>query len=636
MPLDNLNRELYESNADKIESRSHDNSAYDPSVSVASSSSPFDENKNWNQPQRGLTPEKKRNIWIFIGVFVFLLLAVSGTVFYRWWMKNAFHQDRVSISFEGPKEADSNQPTKYIIHYSNSNRVTLKNTEIQITYSENFQPIDSLNLKYINNTTSKIFIGDIAPMSVGQAEFKGVFYAPKDFPVFLHAEIDFTPSNAVEKLSMTDQISVNIAAAPVVVSVAGPQQLVNGDSMEYVIEYKNLDTRVLSDIQLRVDFPVDFQLKDSQPKSSEKGSYWYVGNLEPGQSGKINIQGKINGGGDEGKSIVVSLGHIGEGAKFVIYDKQELTTRIVSPVLRIFQRVEEKNNEIVKAGEVIKYAVTFENTGDITLRDAIINVEIKGNVLDFSKMNIDKGSYDNAKNIITWKASDVPILANINPGATGFVRFSVPVKNTIPIENKLDKNFIVSSVAKIDSPDIPTPINSNKIIGSNKLELKLASKVIFDTKGYYFDSKVKNVGPMPMESNKETTFSLHWQLINVSNDITSVKIISSLPSGVRWVGELIPSTEKVSYNERTNQIIWDAGDISAGTGVLGLPREIIFKVAVTPQNNQIGEPINLLNPSSLTAKDAFTGEDIVLSGEKKNTMLPEDKFVGFSNGKVLK
>ncbi|MDD5396832.1 MAG: hypothetical protein PHW24_02105 [Candidatus Moranbacteria bacterium] len=636
MSLDDLNKELYNQNLDANVPRSHEQSAYDPTVVAGQGMSPFEQEQRWNQPQKGFTPSQKKKLWIGLGVLLFVLLSIAGGFFYQWWLKNAFHQDRVAISFEGPKEADSTQITKYIIHYSNNNRVTLRNAEIQLSYSENFQPTDNLNLKYLSPSASKIFIGDVKPMSEGQAELKGIFYAPKDFPVYLHGEIHFTPSNGTADLSMENQIGVRVTAAPVTLEVAAPQDAVDGDSLDYVINYKNIDVKAIANVQIRVDFPQGFQFGAAEPRPSEKESYWYLGSLQPDQSGKIVVHGQIKGSTDEGKNIIVSLGYVGNDNSFVVYNKQEIITRIVSPILAVSQKLEGKTDNVVDAGENLKYTITYQNTGTIGLRDAIISSEIKGNILDFSKINVANGSYDASTNLITWKASDVPGLANINPKAGGTVSFTIPVKSVIPIENKLDKNFVISSVAKIDSPDIPTAIGSNKIIGSNKLDLKLASKVLFDTRGYYTDAKIKNSGPIPMVAGAETTFTIHWLVVDVSNDISEAKVVSSLPAGVRWTGQVYPSNEKISYNDRTNQIVWDAGDVPAGSGVLNPAREVVFQVAVKPQINQINEPLMLVNKSIFTATDNFVDRSITLEGDQKNTQLYEDQTVGFANGKVAK
>lgn len=637
MPLNDLNKQLYSgSDSKELASRTHEQSEYDPSLVAPPPLSPFDEQQQWNRPQKGLTSEQKKKLYIGLGVFVVVLLLIGAFFLYGWWTKNAFHQDRVTISFEGLKEADSTQLMKYVIHYENNNRVTLKDAFIQLNYAENFQPIDNLNLKFLSPTSSKIFIGDIKPMAKNSIELKGVFYAPKDFPVYLNGEIHFTPSNGASELFIGNKIGVVITGSPLALSVAAPRQAVDGDNVEYVVSYKNRDSRSIANAEARIVFPQGFELKNSQPKASENGSVWYLGNLESEQGGEIRIQGKLKGNDSDGKNIVVTLGHMSETRDFVTYDKQEFSTRMVNPVLTVLQRVENKDNDIVNAGENLKYAVMFKNTGSAGLRDAILTVEIKGKIFDFSKLTAEKGFYDSAKNTISWKASDVPALASINPNGGGTVYFTVPIKSVIPVESKLDKNFTVSSVAKIDSPDIPTPLDSNKIIGSNTLDLRLASKVLFDTKAYYTDSKIKNTGPIPMATGQETTFAIHWTVASVSNDVGETSVTSSLPSGLRWTGQIYPSNEKISYNDRTNQIVWDAGDVSAGTGILSPPREVVFQVGVIPQGNQIGNPINLINKSIFTAKDSFINQGLTLEGEAKNTQLYEDPTVGFVNGKVAR
>lgn len=635
MSLQELNKDLYSEKTDSIKDRTHEQSQYDPNVAVATAS-PFDKEQVWNRPQTGLAPKTKRNIIISASIAGILILLSAGIWGMKWWQKNAFHQDRVSIYFEGPKEADSTQPSKYLIHYKNNNRVTLKNAEIILSYAENFQPNDNVNLKYLSPTSSKIFIGDIKSMSEGTVELKGIFYAPKDFPVYLHAEINFTPSNGTAQLSMKNQIGVNITAAPVLLSIIAPQNAANGDSVTYVIDYKNLDIRQLTNVQIKAEFPEGFIPKVSEPSPSEGESIWYIGNLEANQSGKITVQGRIKGNAGDTKDLIVSLGHKGNDSDLVVYSKQELSTRIVSPVLTIKQSLDGKTNDIVNAGEVLKYVIEFENTGSIGLRDAIVTAKIDGKVLDFSKLSVDKGSFDGSNNTITWKASDFPALAIINPKAKGQLKFSIPVLPIIPVSNGSDKNYFITSMAKIDSPDIPTPVNANKVIGSNQTELRLASKVLFSVKGFYNDSIIKNTGPMPMNSGQETTFTLHWLVSSVSNDITEARIQSFLPTGVRWTGQVFPSGEKISYNQRTNQIIWEIGNVPAGTGILNKPREIAFQVAITPQANQIGQPIPLLNKSLFVAKDAFVQQEVSLEAEAKDTQLYEDQGIGALNGKVEK
>lgn len=634
MSLDDLNKELYNYNSKIVPTHTHESSEFDPNKAAPDKASPFDEQENWNRPQKGLSQKKKTILLIAGAVLSAIILIIAGYFIYSWWKKSAFHQDRVSIFFEGPKEVDSTRPTKFVIHYKNDNRAALKNAEIQLNYSENFQPTDNVNLKYLSPSSSKIFIGDIKSKSEGSVDLTGSFYAPKDTPVYLYVSLNFIPSNAVESISVKNQIGVSTTAAPVLLELTAPKETVGGYDIEYVIDYKNLDTRRMSNMQIRVDFPQGFKISDALPMPSEKNSYWYLGGLEPEQSGKITIKGQLQGDSGDQESIVVSLGTIGDDGNFVVFDKRENNTSVVLPILTINQSLDNKDSNIINPGENLSYAINFKNTGSIGLRDAIIYAQIKGKILDFSKISVVDGSYDEKTGTITWKGSDVASLKNIEAQASGVVHFSVPVKSNIPVGNSLDKNFTVSSVAKIDSPDIPVPNGSEKIIGSNTLELKLASKVLFNVNGYYKDEKIENSGPIPMQVGSPTTFTVHWSVSNLSSDISNAKVVSSLATGLRWTGKIYPSDEKITYNERTNQIIWDAGTIGAGTGVLTSPREVAFQIEVTPQANQAGKAIDLINESDFSATDSFIGQSVTLKGAKKNTQLVEDPEVGYEKGKV--
>jgi uncharacterized repeat protein (TIGR01451 family) len=632
MSLNDLNKQIYNIKPNNPGSEHIPNN--DPFASSANQPSPFQNEEKWQGANKGMSKKQKIVVWSLVSFFLLIVFSIGGFAFYQNYKKNAFHADRVEISINGPKEADSTQVQQYTLSFKNANKVTLKDAEIFLDYSENFQPTDNLNLKFLSATSSKFWIGDVKPNQSGSVDFKGIFYAPKDFPVYLHATIKYVPSNGTEQQQATNQLAVNITTSPVLLDLTAPEQVVDGDAVEYIIDYKNLDVRPLKDVQIRADFPEGFQFNKAEPVASEQDRIWYLGTLEANQGGKIKISGKISGEKEQGKPIKISLGHMGSENQFAVYNSRDKVSRVVSPVLSIKQALSGSTDNVVKAGDVLNYVITFENTGEIALRDAIVTAQIESNILDFSKLNVDKGSYDGNAGLITWKASEVPKLANIEPKGTGEVRFTVPVKNIIPVENEKDKNFVISSIAKIDSPDIPTPVGSNKIIGSNRLDLKVASKVLFDNAGFYNDSIIKNSGPIPMQVGKSTTFTLHWAIVNVSNDLGEVKVKSSLPSGIKWTGKVFPLSEKISYSERTNELIWEPGVIAAGSGIKNPRKEVAFQVEVIPQVNQVGKTPILLNKSVLSAKDTFTGQDVTMELQPKDSNLTEDKTLNYSSYQV--
>lgn len=626
MSLEDLSRKIYNGKNSDLDDRIHIYDKYNPIENrTQQMPSPFSGEQAWQKSDNEMHSGQKSKLIIIGSVIAAFVLSVAAYAGYRVWLRGAFNQDRVFVVFEGPKEADSTATIQYSIKYKNNNRVSLKNAKIVLDYAENFQPIDNVNLKFISPTTSEFYLGDIKSGQEGSIPLKGVFYAPKDAPVYLHGTLQYAPSNGTSSYEAKTQLGVNITSAPVIVDVMGPANMVSGDLVEYIVEYKNQDNRPLKESQVRVVYPEGFEFMGADPMPSENQKVWYVGTIEPNSGSRIKIKGKVVGLDGQTKTMVAELGHAGTNGEFALYNRREQRAKLTAPILRVAQRLEGKQNNIVQPGETLRYSVIYENTGDATMRDIIITFSLQGSVLDFAALNLQKGSYDSKGQMITWKPSDIPELGALGPKQTGSVSFTIPVKSIIPIGGPSDKNFVISSVAKIDSPDIKTPIAANKVIGTDNLDLKVASKVIFDNLGFYNDPQIPNTGPLPMEVDKPTSFTLHWAITNVSNDLSGAVIRSSLPSGMRWVGKVYPSDAGITYDERNNSVVWNIGDIAAGSGLLVPRKEVAFQVMVTPQGNQAGQKIQLLNESVFSARDVFTGEDVLLARPPKNTELVEDK-----------
>lgn len=637
MSLEELNQSLYKQDQGKsdplLNEHGQRTDAFDGTrTNEGADKSPFQKEEQWGTP--GMTKKQKRIIWFSVSATVLLILLITGSVFYKIWQRDAFHEDQVLFSIDGPRDVDSTQEVKYVVKIKNNNRVTLKGSDLVLTYLENFQPTQNVNLKYLSQTSSKVFIGDVKAGAEASVEVNGIFYAPKDFPVYLRGELQYTPSNGSQIVSLKTQYGVTVATSPVVLDVIAPDEVSDGDEVEYDIEYRNLDTRPLKDVQVKVNYPDGFQLKATQPQASEKGSVWYIGSIEPGYGGKIKIYGQQKGIKDDSKLLKVSLGTSGKDGSFVVFNQREKDILITEPILSIKQVAVNAENSIAKPGMNLTYKLTFKNNGTVGLRDVILTAKVQGSVLDLTKIQTSNGAYDEKTGVITWKASELPVLAKIEPGAGGEVTYSVPVKQVIPVEKEEDKNFTVSSIAKIDSPDIPSPIGSNKVISSNTLSLKVSSKVLLDVAGYYKDEKIQNSGPIPPQVGKTTTYVMHWKITNVSNDLSDVKLVSSLPNGVKWTGQAYPGEEKFSYNERTNQIVWEVGNVRAGAGIVSSKREVAFQIVIKPQPSQAGTMPVLLNRATLTGKDTFTGEDVTVTAPQKDTQLPEDATVDYAGAKV--
>lgn len=633
MSLDDLEKKLYDPDSG-VEKREHESSQFDPTVSQKENSEIFKKEKDWGTPNSIKKEEKIKMMkigGIVLGSIALATFLVIGFVKFR---QAAFSEKRVIVKIEGPLKINSSTESKYKISFKNDNRAELRNAKLTLNYSENFKPKENQYLKIENPSNSRINIGTIKSREEKEFEISGSFFAAKDTTIYLNAILEYTPSNFNSIFVSKGQLGVKVDSSPLFLEIQAPSEVVSGNKVDYVIDYRNLSSEYFDGVKLKIDYPEGFSFVSSQPSPSEGSGIWYLGSMNPNQSGKLVVSGTINGENGENKLVKVYLGYTGENGEFVIFDQKERPTKMTSTILSISQLINERTDLNVNAGEVLRWKIKYKNNGNIALKDAIITLEVDSRILDYSRIEMSKGFYDASRKMITWKAAEISELANLAPGQSGEVTFSIPVLSRIPVENSNDKNFTIVSTAKIDSPSIPTPIGSNKVVASNRMELKLNSKIVLDIKGYHKDTNISNLGSIPPKVGQETTYVIHWKIINISNDIANTKVTSFIPSGVKWTGKIYPEGESIIFNERTNQIEWNIGNLESGVGIIEPEKEVSFQISVTPQINQIGEPLTLLNPSILTANDLFTGSELRVETREKDNRLQEDPTVG-DNFKVI-
>lgn len=613
MGLQDLKEELYKRDGqDRKEIRRSPFDLRTTSAPENPSREAFQKERSWGDGAQRLTlmngPHAKA---IRRGLIAFAVVAVAGIAWltYIRIQQSAFSSDRVTLQVDGPSNVSGSGPSSFVFTYANANRSALTDVDLILTYPENFHP-DPLTNMSINGSSSQIHMPTIAGHERGKIEVRGQFHGSKGSIAYVKGVLRYKPESVGSSFQTESQIAVTIQTPSIDLSVEAPLQVASGGDVEYRVDYANISDTPFRNLRLKVEYPDGFHPKESSPKASEGDALWYVGDMAPGQSGSVRIVGTLDGAKNEAKVFRAHIGMLqGNGDLLSYSDGERLTTIVTSPLL-VQQAVNGLNQLTVNPGANLNYDIHYRNDGPVGLRNVIITFEVQGSVLDFSKLKSSGGAFDDSKKTVTWKASDVPNLANLGPGEEGSVTVTVPVSNTIAPKSEADKDFIVTSIAKIDSPDIPTPTGSNKIIGSNALRVKIGSGIGLQTSFAFQDGAIANTGPTPPQVGQETTYTLHWVVTGGTNDIDQAVATAYLPTGARWTGKIAPSSESVTYNERTNQIVWNIGSVPSGTGFFKPAREVAFQVAVTPQSNQVGQSASLLGETSLTAHNIFTDQPL--------------------------
>jgi hypothetical protein len=181
-------------------------------------------------------------------------------------------------------------------------------------------------------------------------------------------------------------------------------------------------------------------------------------------------------------------------------------------------------------------------------------------------------------------------------------------------------NVELESIARIDSPDVPTPIAANKIIGSNQIAFRVKTDPVLQIQGYHYDA-YGNTGPVPPVIGQETTYTLLLRAGSTLNAIEDARVVLTIPGQVRYVKTQAVGQGTVVYNDRTGEIAWNIGTLPSGTDRL---TELAIQVGFTPDPSQVGAEAKIVNEAVFTGRDVWTEVAVSKDLPGKTTRLSED------------
>ncbi|MDI6778343.1 MAG: hypothetical protein QMD77_04065 [Patescibacteria group bacterium] len=606
------------------------------------------------RPEELLPPEKNKGaIWIkedeekrkkkqkLKKISLIAVSVIAGFLILFWAVnlirKGVFSEEKVKISVSSEEKVQSGDLATFTIDYQNLNGVSLREAVLHVNFPENFKPEGNINFESEGPNALRYVVGNVPGKTGGKISFRGKFFGPKDLLAYVNVLLEYKSFNFNSTFKTEVKKGIFITSSPLSLELGGPREAASGNTVNYIAKYKNNGEIAFKNLKLKIEYPPDFSFAASEPLPASGNNVWFIGELGPGESGEVKISGSVNGRNDEVKRFKAGIGEMKNGGDFFAYSDSESSLKIVGSPFEIEQTINGKKDiVVVNAGENLQFNIKFRNASSIGLKDVVLTEEIASPILDYTRLSISnsKAFVDFVKGTLTWKGAENQILKMLNPNQGGEVSFSVPVKEIIPVAGSNDKNFSISAVSKIDSPDVPTPEGANKTVASNTVNVRLNSKIAIAAEGYFNDPEIQNSGPLPLQTGAETTFAIHLKLLNVSNDLADARVVGSLPAGVSWKGVVIPKNANASFNSRTNEFVWDIGKLPAGIGVLTDPRELIFQIGIKPGQDLVGGYAPLLGRTVFSGQDSFTGRALEASIEGKNSNLSEDISVGGSGGMV--
>jgi len=561
-------------------------------------------------------PKTLAVVVLFAAVVVVLSLAIG---------RSAFNTENVKVIVQVPSSISSGDETTLRVDYSNENRVALKDAYLVIDYPSNTFSSDGKEI-----FQERKDLGTIAKKSQGSEEFKVRLVGDKGESKNITAKLEYQPQNISSRFENSSSSRLEINSVAVAITVDGSEKAISGQEANYLITFENKTEEDIVGLKLELVYDKDFKFESAEPAPQEEtNNVWQIDALKKGEKRSINLVGYLNGNEGESKSLKVIAGRT-ENDIFIQYSQVEYLTLISpSPLLLSLTLKGAEEDCKVNPGEILKYNLEFKNNADVPLRELILKAYIKNNVFNLRSIQLgDVGFFDSRENTITWSGGDIPELKLLEPNQSGSVTFSITLKKPAPMSSYKDKNLLTLVSAEIGTKTVPAKFAVPELKITKDFSCKINSTADLKTTGYYYEPSagITNSGPIPPKVDQATTYTLHWQIVNGSNDLENVSIRSVLPQGIDWLNNYKTKVtgSQIFYNERTKELVWQIDKIPAGVGYIFPVYEIVFQVRLTPSVNQIGTVPVLINESFLEAKDSFTGITLSDSAPLVNASVPDD------------
>lgn len=566
--------------------------------------------------------QMRRVIWGLMavaGIFVVFVLS-----WFLWNRSPAYSDKNIELAIEASEEIASGEKVNYVVKLYNRNSQSLEETRLVFFY-----PPDSLVIKDekpVQSLTEEVKIGKVLPGEQSQYEFPAYLVGDRGETKRASAKLIFTPQEVRSSFEKEAEAITNIRSLDMALTLVAPPNAVSGQSISYILDYRNEAGEELSNLTVEFSYPDGFTPTRFNPAPVASNQRWEIKFIKPGEGNRIVVEGVIRGSERESKKVRVVLQRLADGIT-IDYQRSVSATVISTPLLGAEVMI---NNQAgpytAKLGEVLDYKIKFTNNSEVDLTGLTIAVKLDGSMFDFGTMRTN-GFFDAGAKTVIWNAASSPLLNRLAPGQYGEVDFAIGLKNSFPFSGLGAKDLVVKASVVAETLTIPPGFFGDVLTARAETATKIKSLPSFEQTAFYSSGGLEGSGPVPPKAGSKTVYTIIWRMSNTAGDIMKTKMKGVLPVGASWENRVKVSGQQAlpTFKNSSREVIWDVGVLPAGTGSI-LPRyEAWFQVSITPSDSQVGTIPILINNFRLEGEDGTTREVLVLKGGNIDANSLEDQ-----------
>lgn len=630
--LEELKSKLFSKNyQNKIE---HRDSFSDVQRREVSDSWQTDEKNTVNVAENFFMKSSRFKIFFIVSVVFFIItLGYAAYVFFAG--GNIVSNENIDISIFGNNFTAGGEELPLVVGITNRNNSALDLVDLLVEYPKGSIVDSSSDSEHL-----RMSLGTIPAGAIKNENLKVTLFGEQGSVRQIKISIEYRVAGSNAIFVKDKLYEVNINSTPINLFVDAPLTISPNQDITLNIKATLNATKPSEKILVKLIYPVGFVFVKAVPAPSFGNNVWNLGDLAPGAEQNISISGKMVDVFDgEEKAFNISSGSQSSTDKSVIgvvFNFIKNTITIKKPFVEanlfingVYQREYATDWKTPISGEI-----HYSNNLDTKVSDLQITAKISGNAFNRKTIRAQQGFYDSARDVITWDKNYQNKLAEINPGDSGSVSFSVSPLALYSLDVGILTNPVINIEVDISGKQAVAGFATNEIKNSSSAIVRIISDVGFSTKAFYYSGPFENSGPIPPVVEQKTTYTVTWTLSSTANNISKVKVNSNLPPWINFVGTFSPESENLTYNSSTKEIVWNADKIARGAGITGVARSVSFQISFSPSLSQVGTSPDIMNSAILTGHDDFANVDVKVSKLKLNTRLESDTAMPF-NGSIV-
>ncbi len=540
---------------------------------------------------------------ILIGSVIFFVIALALGSFVLLRGENVVSANNVDITVGAPASIAGGDTLSMDVKVHNKNGVKLEVVDLSVEFPEGTADPEDTSKEL---RRYRQLMEDINPGATASKTVKAVLYGEENSKKEIKITVEYRVQNSNATYFKDKIYEIHINTAPVTLDVSTFKELNSGQEFDLTTTITSNSKDVLKKVLLKAEYPFGFTFISSDPKIAFDNNVWKIGDLLPGSKRVIKIHGKIDGQDDEERIFNFMIGSQSTKNEKIIgtqYVSSLQALHISKPFLAVGLTFNgEKNGFVARPKNVIGVDLDWVNNLSTNISDAEIKVSLSGSAYDRNSVDVTGGYFRSSDNSVIWNRTTNPELVQIDPGATGHLRFTLTPRVSGQTVNPTLGFDVSVKGTRLSEDNVPGQITSTV-----KQIVKVSPDIDISTQLVRSTGPFTNIGPIPPRADSLSTYTVIWTVSNTSSTIVNAEARAKLPAYVKWMDKISPSGEDITYNSVTSELVWKIGDLKPYTGSGATQRQAQFQIGFQPSISHVGQSPTVVGEITLKGQDQYSG-----------------------------